>query len=612
MNLRIAILTAATLLTIGAAAGRAVAAVVIHVAPHGDDAHDGSAAAPLRSLAAAQRRVAAAQAGDAGPVRVEIAAGEYLLAAPLVFAPADSGRSAEAPVIYTAVGGEVVVSGGAPLSPWRVEGDHWIADVPRTTGGERPLSFRDLWVGGRRAVRARTPNAGYFRVESAGPDNRTSFVAATSEAQTLAQPTAAEVALLHDWSMSRVRLAAIDAATRTYRMAAPLGANQPQFAITNFEPHPRYFLENAQELLDAPGEWFLDEAAGQVHYLPREGETPDTAHAMAPRLEQLLVVRGDAERSVENLVFRGITFSHTRFELPPYGYVGVQSSWHSRRSAPDDDEGVTMIAAVELDGARRCGFEDCTFERLAACGLHFIHCEDCRLDRTTVRDIGGDGVMIGSRRQADAATSRITVEGCLVERCGATFYGAVGLWLGFADACAVTHNELRHLPYSGVSVGWQWDDAPTTVRAHRIDRNHIHHVMQELSDGGGIYTLGRQPGTVLSQNLIHDVPAGPGRAESNGIFMDQGSSEIVVRDNTIYNVGNSPIRFHMAGPNEIVGNRLVARPGVPVFSSLATDMAAIAIRDNAEVVAAVWTPPGDDPALQAAGRRTDAKDSLSR
>jgi len=599
MSMRLIVVVA---LVLSAQATRSSAApTVIYVSPMGDDAADGSAERPLATVHAAQRQVREKLPAGLEDVRVEIAPGVYFLSEPLVFTPADSGKSADRPVTYATGGEGVILSGGRKISGWRQEGDRWIADVKL---GDDVRPFRDLWVNGRRAVRARTPNEGYFRAEQAGPDNRTSFTVAPADLVALAKPQAAEVAFLHDWSMSRIRFAGIEAATRAYRFNAPIGGNMPQFAISNFGPHPRYFVENAPELLDAPGEWHLDEETGRVQYMPREGESPDAAEVIAPRLEQLVVIRGEGEQPVQNVRFEGLAFAHSWFQIPPYGYAGIQSSWHERRTAPDDFAGVTMVAAVEADRARNISFKNCRFERLAACGLRLTRCQDSSVESCYFRDIGGDGALIGHHDASEESpTRRITVDDCLIEECGVRFYGAVGLWIGFASDTVVQHNELRNLPYTGVSVGWRWDDTPSPCRGHQIRQNRIHHIMQQLSDGGGIYTLGRQSGTWLSGNVIHDVPVNTGRAESNGIFMDEGSTEIRVDGNTIYSIARSPIRFHRAGPNTLVNNRLAAAPGVPTFTYNAADPSVMEFKDNQEISDASWQPPADDPAVKAAGPR---------
>src|SRR5688500_1281330 len=114
-----------------------------------------------------------------------------------------------------------------------------------------------------------------------------------------------------------------------------------------------------------------------------------------------------------------------------------------------------------------------------------------------------------------------------------------------------------------------------------------------MSDGGGIYTLGRQEGTKLVNNKIHDIPTNLGRAESNGIFMDEGSSEILVEGNTIYNLARSPIRFHKAEKNTLVKNTLVAPPRVPHFRYNNASENTMMFVDNQLLEAEKWTPPGE-------------------
>jgi hypothetical protein len=137
--------------------------------------------------------------------------------------------------------------------------------------------------------------------------------------------------------------------------------------------------------------------------------------------------------------------------------------------------------------------------------------------------------------------------------------------VGITEGTRVEHNEVRQLPYTGVSLGWQWNPNPTPARANVVAFNHIHHVMQTLSDGGGIYTLGRQPDSRLASNWIHDVPLNAGRAESNGMFLDEGTTGFVIEDNLIHDVARSPLRFHKATTNIVRNNTLVIPEGVPVI-----------------------------------------------
>jgi len=179
------------------------------------------------------------------------------------------------------------------------------------------------------------------------------------------------------------------------------------------------------------------------------------------------------------------------------------------------------------------------------------------------------------------------VKNNLIEHCGQELFGAVGVWVGLAGQTTISHNEIRHLPYTGVSVGWMWWDPrqraeprETPCRANMVIDNHIHHVMQVLSDGGGIYTLGLQPGSVLRGNVIHDILRNAGRAESNGMFLDQGSGDLLIEKNVIYNVDRSPLRFHKGWENLVRQNVLSVRKNVPAVRYNDTKAERIRLMNN--------------------------------
>ncbi|MBT6765554.1 MAG: right-handed parallel beta-helix repeat-containing protein, partial [Prolixibacteraceae bacterium] len=156
-----------------------------------------------------------------------------------------------------------------------------------------------------------------------------------------------------------------------------------------------------------------------------------------------------------------------------------------------------------------------------------------------------------------------TIKNCLVSDCGKQFYGAVGIWCGLTAETTIQNNEITELPYTGISIGWMWSPEPTPCRDNIIDGNHIHHIMQKLSDGGGIYMLGLQPGSKLINNHIHDVEINAGRAESNGMFLDEGITNVIVENNLIYNIAKSPLRFHKATTNLVKDNYLFCTDGNP-------------------------------------------------
>ena len=126
-----------------------------------------------------------------------------------------------------------------------------------------------------------------------------------------------------------------------------------------------------------------------------------------------------------------------------------------------------------------------------------------------------------------------------------------------------------------------WTPEPTPCRENTIHANHIHKVLTILSDGGGIYSLGLQPGSSITGNLIHDVRVNAGRAESNGMFLDEGTRELLIENNLIYQIARSPLRFHKAyHPNWVRKNVLVCSEDIPAIRYNSTKESAILKTDN--------------------------------
>lgn len=573
-----------------------------YVAPEGNDANPGTRQQPFATIARAREAVRAIIAeGLTEDVDVVIRGGTYRITKPIRFDVRDSG-TAEHSITYAAADGErVVISGGRRITGWTAGDDGvWRVTLPGVQSGK--WSFRQLWVNRRRAVRARHPNTGYFRVEQVGPDRRTSFRYSEGDLRAYRDLQNVELVFIHDWSVSRVPVESIDVETRTLKVRHQVGGQGSWCVMDWFEKHPRYLLENSGELLDAPGEWHLDRRTGVLSYRPRPGEELGQVEVVAPVAGQLLVVRGDVEenRPVRNLHFVGLAFEHAGWSPRGGVYWGRQACTYWAPPTPAGTHEEADPAAVQFELARDCSFRCGRVAHVGPSGLWFGRgCRDCRVVCTVVSDTGGNGVMIGEgqvRRVGDrpwweAAPEQAavgnSVTNCTVEHCGQELFGAVGIWLGLAAKTTIAHNEVRFLPYTGISVGWMWwnprsrpQPRKTPCRQTLVEDNHIHHVMLTLSDGGGIYSLGSQPGSALRGNLIHDIPANVGRAESNGMFLDQGTGNFVIEENVIYNVSRSPLRFHKAWKNVVRHNVLETPPGVPPIRYNDTVVERIRLEDN--------------------------------
>ena len=195
-------------------------------------------------------------------------------------------------------------------------------------------------------------------------------------------------------------------------------------------------------------------------------------------------------------------------------------------------------------------------------------CKSCSIINSNFSDISANGIMVGEgknrfidgevwwKKAPEQIVLANTIENCKITNCGVQFFGAIGIWCGFTAETTIKNNEIADLPYSGISIGWEWSPAETPCRNNVIDGNHIHHILKVLSDGGGIYMLGLQPGSKLINNHIHDVEINAGRAESNGMFLDEGTTNVIIANNLIYNIAKSPLRFHRATTNLIKDNYL--------------------------------------------------------
>ncbi|HEY5911785.1 MAG TPA: right-handed parallel beta-helix repeat-containing protein, partial [Verrucomicrobiae bacterium] len=418
--------------------------------------------------------------------------------------------------------------------------------------------FRQLFVDGARRQLARSPNSGYHRIAAlipgppspnAKPVARDRFIFAGNDVRPWAELSDAYVVLMHSWETSLHPIKAVDLSSRTVEFASPL---KEWWTIGFWEEAQRYYAENARELLDEPGEWYLDRQTGVLSYWPLPHERMDKVNIVAPLLTELVRFAGNAEdgRFVRNITLRGLAFHHSDWVLDPKGNSSTQAA-------------VEVPAAIVADGALDCAVERCEVAHIGTYGIWFRRgCNDCRLQQNRLLDLGAGGIRIGEANAARtdvAETSRTLVDNNHIFDGGHVFAAGIGVWVAQSSSNVISHNDIHDLLYSGMSIGWNWNDSPNRTHHNIIEYNHVHDLGHGvLSDAGLIYCLGVSPGSVIRNNIFHDMWPYSNPPFGWGIYLDATCGQYLVESNLVYNTLSGGLMYNNGGHEHIIRNNIFA------------------------------------------------------
>ena len=552
----------------------------IWISPKGSDFNDGTRQSPKATLTSALRQAREWRRTEdnriQGGITIYVEGGTYAFHEPVFIRPEDSGTK-ESPTIIRSVGDEkVILSGGISINGWKKQGKVWVADVPAFNG--RPLDFRQLWVNGKKAVRARDVEdfEKMNRICSVDEKNEILYVPAVSIRRLIdnkgnLKAKYAEMVLHQMWCVANLRIRSVE----VQGDSAAIRFHQPESRIQFEHPWPRpmvttdghnsaFYLTNARELQDVPGEWYHDIDARKVYYYPREGEKMQEAEVIVPAVETLVRVEGTLDRPVCHIRFEKITFSYTTWMRPSEkGHVPLQAGMYltdGYRIDPKmqrnylnhllDNQGWLgrPAAAVRVVAARQIDFERCRFEHLGSTGLDYEEAVQGGVVRGCLfRDIAGNGLLVGSFSPAahethlpyDPADRREVctqqqINNCYFTEIGNEDWGCLAIAAGYVGDVNIEHNEISEVPYSGISLGWGWTQTVNCMRNNRVHANLIHHYAKHMYDVAGIYTLGSQPKSYVTENCVHSIYK-PGYVHDPNhwfyLYTDEGSSFITVRDN---------------------------------------------------------------------------------
>lgn len=556
----------------------------IYVSLQGNDKNPGTKEAPFNTLnraikqAREWRRLNRPEV--AGGIYIRLEEGVYAQRNSLFLRPEDSGTPDSPTVICAVDGAHPVISGGVAVTGWKRGCNHsaipeklkqkiWSAEAPLI--GNRRVETRQMWVNGHKVQRAaQFPDGGLERMIDFNPEEQTITIPVSQSVNPERLQNAGQLEMIvhQRWAIAILRVKSIDvkdgqAVVRFHEPESHLEFAHPwpQPVIGGEKGNSSFCLTNALELLDQPGEWFQEYPSGTIYYYPQASENMETAEVIIPALETLVTIDGTLSRPVKHIQFNGITFTHTSWMRPSYqGHVTLQGGFPLLDAYKLQEPGLPEKAelenqawitrpetAIRVRGAEHIDFKHCTFRHLSSTGLDYewavtaSSVEDCQFT-----DIGGTALLVGAFPDGGFEThipfipsdvrelcSHITIRNNFISNVTNEDWGCVGIGAGYVRNMDISHNEVCHLNYSGICVGWGWTSLESGMCNNRIEANYVHHFARRLYDAGGLYTLSNQPGSVMRNNRIEHLIEAPYATNDRAfyIYLDEATDGYTMENN---------------------------------------------------------------------------------
>ena len=556
----------------------------IYVSLQGNDKNPGTKEAPFNTLnraikqAREWRRLNRPEVS--GGIYIRLEEGVYAQRNSLFLRPEDSGTSDSPTVICAVDGAHPVISGGVAVTGWKRGCNHpaipeklrqkiWSAEAPLI--GNRRVETRQMWVNGHKVQRAaQFPDGGLEQMIDFNPEEQTITIPVSQNVNPKRLQNAGQLEMIvhQRWAIAILRVKSIDvkdgqAVVRFHEPESHLEFAHPwpQPVIGGEKGNSSFCLINALELLDQPGEWFQEYPSGTIYYYPQASENMETAEVIIPTLETLVTIDGTLSRPVKHIQFNGITFAHTSWMRPSYqGHVTLQGGFPLLDAYKLQEPGLPEKAelenqawitrpetAIRVRGAEHIDFKHCTFRHLSSTGLDYewavtaSSVEDCQFT-----DIGGTALLVGAFPDGGFEThipfipadvrelcSHITIRNNIISNVTNEDWGCVGIGTGYVRNMDISHNEVCHLNYSGICVGWGWTSLESGMCNNRIEANYVHHFARRLYDAGGLYTLSNQPGSVMRNNRIEHLIEAPYATNDRAfyIYLDEATDGYTMENN---------------------------------------------------------------------------------
>ena len=582
-----------------------------YIAPDGSDANPGTWAQPFASLERARvavRELIARRRDD--DVTVLLRGGTYHMNETVVFHRED-GRDEGRRITYAGYPGEeAVLSAGMPVTGWRrydaardpdgfapeARKHLWVADSPAGSSAGTAARVNALYRGTQRLPRVRGAGFAALADDSRAPDDEFFFdhmILPDGVVPAGASPAGGELVVIprNTWTMNILPVAEWDEEKRLLRTGAPC-----TYPLLPNRREESVWLENLPWLLDGPG--WLTGPDGAVYYWPEDDEQPDGIVAAACteliRVEGEIDYDGPHDQPVRGIWFSNLTLRHGA-RYPWYGQSGwgVQHDWEAFDRP---------TALIRFRGAEACGVRGCEIHASDGAAIRLdLHAQRISVCDNRIHDIGGCAVLLAGYGPGTKDVNRGNIV-CNnhIHHTGRVTWHAPAIFAWQSGHNRIAHNLVHHTPYSAIvatgRIHWdrsgrrecsrtiRWPEVETVLgpayekpvwhqawkadwerrepllhsRGNVIERNDIHHVMEVMGDGNGIYISGAGGGNVVSANRVHTCPS-PSMAE--GIRCDDDQFDTLIADNLIYGLGGFATGITIKGVTTIVRN-VIACPSV--------------------------------------------------
>jgi len=514
------------------------------------------------------------------------------------------------------------IIGGIQIKNWKEDIYNGVKCISAPVPDEaKENSFSDLIVNNKFARVTRYPKEGLLKAKET--DTKASvktsqlfspsrwFIAKSEDLEGIEGVENAYVNYYHYWIDEHSPVESYEADTNKITMKY-----HSRFLLTaNYssrEPSDMYYyLSNLPSTFKEAGEWYFDKKTGRIFYIPLEGESAENLNAYAPMTKKLFNIES------ENVTLRDLELLVTDCDY---------ESRYARCADPESGISVEDVisygadmqsvcyadGAISITNSKRVAVSNCHLHSL---GIHAIAirsgCDHIRIENNLIEDIAAGGIKIfGGKYDSpeEYRTNNCSITGNEIRYIGKRYEAGCGILICHSHDNLIENNHIHHGGYSGISVGWEWGYSDNESYGNIIRGNHIHHLGNgKLSDMGGIYTLGIQPGTVISENRIHDI-----KCENYGawgIYLDEGSSFIRVENNLVYNTGTECLHLHYGNHNLIRNNIFASTLGASaVRLSKNEHLQGMHLEGNILAVcgASVYNP------TRATGNFSASSDSLTR